>query len=207
MLTGSAGSDKNRWRRKDTLSRFRKEWKSSPEYSICRQWFNLNFMKRREYFLYTKKIKITTFITTFFTTITLLSVSPRQCNAILDFERKQRELFCIRLNTRMRILRCLRSIHNFQNGATLTRRDREKMNCCKKSFFLCVQNVFSSLHKIQIEPLTADGVFWRWFSEPRQRYLLGSQWDSHKPSGFYLKYLKLCSEDEQSFYGVGTTCG
>ncbi len=25
--------------------------------------------------------------------------------------------------------------------------------------------------------------------------------------GFYLNYLKLCSEDEQSFYGVGTTCG
>ncbi len=24
---------------------------------------------------------------------------------------------------------------------------------------------------------------------------------------FYLKYLKLCSEDEQSFYGVGSTCG
>ncbi len=29
--------------------------------------------------------------------------------------------------------------------------------------------------------------------------------DSHKPSGSHLKYLKLCSE--QSFYGVGTTCG
>ncbi len=31
--------------------------------------------------------------------------------------------------------------------------------------------------------------------------------DSHKPPGFYQKYLKLCSEDEQSFYGVGMTCG
>uniref|UniRef100_A0A673LTX1 Phosphoinositide phospholipase C n=1 Tax=Sinocyclocheilus rhinocerous TaxID=307959 RepID=A0A673LTX1_9TELE len=31
--------------------------------------------------------------------------------------------------------------------------------------------------------------------------LLGSQWDSHKPPGFHPKYLKLCSEDEQSFWG------
>ncbi len=28
---------------------------------------------------------------------------------------------------------------------------------------------------------------------------------SHKPPGFHPKYLKLCSEDEQSFYGFGTT--
>ncbi len=34
-----------------------------------------------------------------------------------------------------------------------------------------------------------------------------SQRDSHKPPGFYLKYLKLSSEDELSFYGVWTTCG
>ncbi len=34
-----------------------------------------------------------------------------------------------------------------------------------------------------------------------------SQWDSQKPPGFYLTYLKLCSEDERSFYRVGTTCG
>ncbi len=38
-------------------------------------------------------------------------------------------------------------------------------------------------------------------------YLLGSQWDSRKPPDFYLKYLKLCSEDEQSYNAVGTTCG
>ncbi len=31
--------------------------------------------------------------------------------------------------------------------------------------------------------------------------------ESHKPPGFYLKYLKLCFEDEQSFCGVGKTCG
>ncbi len=32
----------------------------------------------------------------------------------------------------------------------------------------------------------------------------GSQWDSHKPPGSHPKYLKLCSEDEQSFYGFVT---
>uniref|UniRef100_A0A673G6B7 Endothelin-1 receptor-like n=1 Tax=Sinocyclocheilus rhinocerous TaxID=307959 RepID=A0A673G6B7_9TELE len=37
--------------------------------------------------------------------------------------------------------------------------------------------------------------------------LLGSQWDSRKPPGFHPKYLKLCSEDERSFYGFGTTWG
>ncbi len=34
-----------------------------------------------------------------------------------------------------------------------------------------------------------------------------SQRDSHKFPGFYLKYLKLSSEDELRFYGFGTTCG
>uniref|UniRef100_A0A9J8AXT1 Tripartite motif containing 35-12 n=1 Tax=Cyprinus carpio carpio TaxID=630221 RepID=A0A9J8AXT1_CYPCA len=38
-------------------------------------------------------------------------------------------------------------------------------------------------------------------------YLLGSLWDSLKPPGFHPKYLKLCSEDQQSFYGFGTTWG
>ncbi len=83
----------------------------------------------------------------------------------------------------------------------------------KKSFyfyFLCIQKLFLLLHTIQIGPLMADGLPWRcfsFFSEPRQWYLLGSQWDSHKPPEFYLKYLKLCSEDEQSFNGDGTTWG
>ncbi len=72
----------------------------------------------------------------------------------------------------------------------------------RKVIFLCVQKVFLSFHNIQIEPLTADGQPWRcfsYFSEPRKCYLLGSQWDSHKPPSFYLKYLKMCFEDEQSF--------
>ncbi len=44
-----------------------------------------------------------------------------------------------------------------------------------------------------------------YFSGPWQCYLLASQWDSHKPPSFHPKYLKLCSEDEQSFYGFGMT--
>ncbi len=46
----------------------------------------------------------------------------------------------------------------FQNGATLTQRD-ELLNKCRYFYFLCVQKVFSSLHKVQIEPLMADGLF------------------------------------------------
>ncbi len=37
--------------------------------------------------------------------------------------------------------------------------------------------------------------------------IIASQWDSRKPPDFHPKYLKLCSEDEQSFYGFGTTWG
>ncbi len=81
---------------------------------------------------------------------------------------------------------------NIRNGAMVTRRDRRGY-----FYFLCVQKLFSLHHKIQIEPLMSDGLPWRcfsYFSGPRQYYLLGSQWDSHKPPGFYLKYLKVCSE-------------
>ncbi len=82
-----------------------------------------------------------------------------------------------------------------------------KLKFCHYSLTACCSNSIKA--KIQIEPLMADGVSWRcfsYFSEPRQCYLLGSQRNRHKPPGFYLKYLKLCSEDEQSYYGVGTTC-
>ncbi len=67
-----------------------------------------------------------------------------------------------------------------------------KKSCC--FYFLCIQKVFSSLHKIQIEPLMADGQPWRCFSYFSS--MSSSQRNSHKPPGFYLKYLKLCSEDE-----------
>ncbi len=86
------------------------------------------------------------------------------------------------------------------------RRDREDTNCWKINryfYFICVQNVFSSHHKIPIEPLMADGLSWRcfsYFSVPWQWELLSSQWDSHKPPGFHLKYLNLFFEDEQRFF-------
>ncbi len=76
--------------------------------------------------------------------------------------------------------------------------DADETNCWIKSLFyknifvFIIQKVFSSLHKVQIEPRMADGLFWRclsYFSGPRQCYLLGSQWDSHKPPGFHPKYL------------------
>ncbi len=87
--------------------------------------------------------------------------------------------------------------------------ERHRQNCLPFNF-LCVQKVFSSLHNIQVEPLMADGLFWwclSYFPGPWQCYLLGSQWVSHKPPGFHPKYLKLCSKDERSFHGFGTTWG
>ncbi len=55
-------------------------------------------------------------------------------------------------------------------------------NCWIKSLFLfSLQKVFSSLHKVQIEPLMADGLFWRclsYFSGPWPCYLLGSLFSS-----------------------------
>ncbi len=53
----------------------------------------------------------------------------------------------------------------------------------------------------------SDDAFHTFLDISWQCYLFGSQWDSHKPLGFYLKYLKLCSKDEQSFYGFGMTWG
>ncbi len=41
----------------------------------------------------------------------------------------------------------------------------------------------------------------------RIAYALCVHRDSDKPPGFHPKYLKLCSEDERSFYGFGTTWG
>ncbi len=72
-------------------------------------------MKRREYFLYAKKIKIMT--------IHLLSVPPRHRSAILEIMH-QHTCFCYRLNTRTRILHVFTAdtedrmlVHNLQNGS------------------------------------------------------------------------------------------
>ncbi len=96
--------------------------------------------------------------------------------------------------------------------------------------FVCKENknndLFSTIRLLSVSPRHRSTILdithptqaahallyrpWRcfsYFSEPRQCYLLGSRWDSHKPPGCDLKYLTLCSEDERSFYGVETTCG
>ena len=110
-------------------------------------------------------------------------------------------------------IRCLRSAHILQNGATLMWRDTEETNCWIKSLFLFTLRTKKDsrhLHNVTVEPLIADGLFLRsfsYFSGPWQCNLLGSLWDSHKPPGFHPKYFKLCSEDERSFYGFGTTWG
>ncbi len=131
--------------------------------------------------------------------------------------------FCISLDTGIRRLRRFRlwfeckqrtlvarliqkSIHIWLRG------DDTVPNCWIKSLFcfISTQKVILLLHNSQIEPLIADGVSWRcfsYFSGPRQCYLLGSRWDSHKPPGSHPKYLELCSEDEQSIYGFGTIWG
>ncbi len=74
------------------LLRSGKELKASPGYSICHQCFNLNFMKRWQYYLYAKKKKKLTSLSLF------IPVAPFW---ILPIERMQRTLFCIRLNARM----------------------------------------------------------------------------------------------------------
>ncbi len=83
-----------------------------------------------------------------------------------------------------------------QNGATVTRR-RNSYFC-----FLCIQKVFSSLH---IEPLMADGLFWRClydFSGPWQCYLLNSQWDVTSPPVFIQNTLNCVPKTNNAFTGL-----
>ncbi len=150
-----------------------------------------------KYFLYAKKIKITTFFQQFVFSLSLLVT-------VTAFKRKRR--LCTEHNA---MLASTQGCAFYAYALIWMKIAHPCIEACY-FYFLCLQKVFSSLHKIQIEPLIADGLPWQcflYFSGPRQCYILGSQWASHKPPGFYLKYLKLCSEDEQSFYGVGTTCG
>ncbi len=82
-------------------------------------------------------------------------------------------------------------------------KERQKGDDLLKKIYILIFFVYKKYsRRFQIEPLMADGLPWRcfyFFSGPRQWYLLCSQRDSHKSLSFYLKYLKLCSEDEQSF--------
>ncbi len=121
----------------------------------------------------------------FFLTIRLFSVSPRHHSAILEImhRRKQRTFFCIRLNPGMRyvhenqsvntcricilVLRriqksvhCLRSVHNLQNGATVTRRDRgdEMLKKIYIFFFFAYKRYSRRIIQFRLNP---DG---RWTS-------------------------------------------
>ncbi len=78
------------------------------------------------------------------------------------------------------------SRYSLQNGATLNQRRR------------------NTVHNITVEPLMADGLFWRcfsYFSGPRQCYLLGSQWDSHKPV-FIQNILNCVLKTNEDFMGL-----
>ncbi len=161
----------------------------------------------------------------FSSTICLLSVSPRKHSAILDITHRthaayallypmQRCVFYVYLRFdlnknsasfcwggyRRAYAVCVRWV--ISKMALRLRGETERRWIVEeKLFFLCVQKVFSS----QMD--YPGDAFHSFLNLDSGIYLLGSQWDSHKPPGFYLKYFKLCSKDEQSFYGVGTTCG
>ncbi len=96
---------------------------------------------------------------------TLLFVSRTtrmRCFHAIQSINKHRSCILVARLTNKRV-RCLHPVDILQNSTTLKQR---RLNCWIKSLFcfLCTEKVFSSLHKIQIEPLMADGLFWRCFS-------------------------------------------
>ncbi len=160
---------------------------------IVYQWFNMNLMKPREYFLYAKKIKKS--FQQFVSSLSLLVSS-----VYLRFDLNENSASLRWGGCRRTYAACVRWV--ISKMALQWRGETESIWMFKKGYFyfLCVQKIFLSLHQIHIEPLMADGVPWRcfsYFNGPQQFYLLGSRWDSHKPPGFHLKYLKLCSEDDR----------
>ncbi len=127
--------------KQSTLSRHRKVWKTSAEYSICHQWFNRNVMEMQEYFLYAKKIKITTLFD---------NLSPlRQRSPVLE-----------NIHWRQAACALVWQPHPADTFSMLWF-ERKLCNLVARRYFyfLCIQQVFSSLHNIQIETLMADGVF------------------------------------------------
>ncbi len=166
-------------------------------------------MKRREYFLYGNKTKITTVTSP--VSQSSVSASTQGCIFFVDLRSD------LNANSTPLWPGWYRGVYAFCVQGIISkmvlrwhRGDVTVPKCWIKSLFYFRKKVFSSFHNITIEPLMADGVFWRCFSYfygPWQCNLLGSQWDSHKPLGFHPKHLKLCSEDERSFYGFGTTWG
>ncbi len=177
-------------------------------------------MKQREHFFCAKKTK-QRFYSTLFSSAILENISAG---------RKQRTLFCVNHIPDMLFSFKSKSKYTYKTyscGMADSTEERtlvalntlkwryaepEETNCWIKSWVFFAQKKCSR-HFIKVRLnhwTTADRLFWQclsYFSRPLQCYLLGSQWDSHTPPGFHPQYLKLCSEDEQSFYGFGMTWG
>ncbi len=98
----------------------------------------------------------------FFSTIRLLSVSPHNSNAILEIIHWTQTVYALLYQPQHKD-----ALFSFKSK----RKQMQKTELLKKScyfYFLWVQNVFSSLHKVHIEPMMADGLSWLCFS-----YFLG----------------------------------
>ncbi len=100
-----------------------------------------------------------------------------------------------------------------QNDAALTQKDREETNCWINiviSIFFAYKKYSCHFIKFRLNHWQMDyfeDVFYTFLCLDSVIYL-AVKWDSHKPPGFHPKYLKLCFEDEQSFFnGFGTTSG
>ncbi len=68
--------------------------------------------------------------------------------------------------------------------------------------FICAQKAYLLLHNITVEPLMSLLRFWALNLSVALSFMQG-----HKALGFHQKYLNLCSEDERTSYGFGTTWG
>ncbi len=144
-----------------TLSRPRKVVRTSFK-SMWHRWFNRNFMKLREYFLCAKKTKIMTLFYNFFSSSSILNVSSGE---------QHKSCVCIPLLVNkpqcMRVLCQQHHTHaSLYCHECAAENDMGEKNCWIKSFvgFVCVQKVFSYLHKMTAELLCLYylSVTWTW---------------------------------------------
>ncbi len=106
------------------------------------------------------------------------SRSPRHRGAILDITHRTQAAY--RVNARMRYCYSNQSVNTHRICILALRRIQKSIRCLRS-----MGNAFLNLDSVIY--LAVNG--------------------TDKTPGFYLKYLKLCSENKQSFYWVGTTCG
>ncbi len=84
-----------------------------------------------------------------------------------------------------------------------------KMELRRRLFIFFTSQKCSHSFTIQIEPLIADGLFWRcfsYFSVSWQRYLLGSQWDTNHPV-FIQNILNCVLKTNEAFTGLERHAG